>query len=153
MIELNPFHATCLFLYLLKTWENLTFCDVFRIYIKRPVAWNSLNVVNISSLVKFIIYNSSSHFILLRCPLTCECKVYVVSNITNIVVFCHAQNTCYCIHNEFNTRKDIRNNISNLLKLNMFSNELKHLKVFFKKLKYLLNFVHSIELLDLFQKI
>lgn len=35
----------------------------------------------------------------------------------------------------------------------MFSNELKHLKVFFKKLKYLLNFVHSIELLDLFQKI
>lgn len=35
----------------------------------------------------------------------------------------------------------------------MFSNELKHLKVFFKKLKYLLNFVHIIELLDLFQKI
>ena len=35
---LNPFHAIGLFLYLLKTSENLW----FRAYRKRPVAWNGL---------------------------------------------------------------------------------------------------------------
>ena len=38
----NPFHATGLFLYLLKTSENLWFSDVFRGYRKRPVAWDGL---------------------------------------------------------------------------------------------------------------
>ena len=40
----NPFHATDLFLYLLKTSENQRFCDVFRGYRKRSVAWNGLTV-------------------------------------------------------------------------------------------------------------
>ena len=35
---LNPFHAAGLFLYPLKTPENLWFCDVFRVYRKKPVA-------------------------------------------------------------------------------------------------------------------
>ena len=39
---LNPFHDTPLFLYLLKTSENLWFSDVFRGYRKRPLAWNGL---------------------------------------------------------------------------------------------------------------
>ena len=39
---LNPFHATGLFLYLLKTSENLWFSDTFREYRKRPVAWSGL---------------------------------------------------------------------------------------------------------------
>ena len=34
---LNPFHVTGLFLYFLKTSENLWFSDVFRGYRKRPV--------------------------------------------------------------------------------------------------------------------
>ena len=34
-----PFHAICLFLYPLKT-ENQIFLDLFRGYIKRPVTWN-----------------------------------------------------------------------------------------------------------------
>ena len=37
---LNPIHATDLFLYPLKIWENLWFSDVFRRCKKRPVAWN-----------------------------------------------------------------------------------------------------------------
>ena len=40
----NPFHATDLFLYLLKTSENQRFCDIFRGYRKRSVAWNGLTV-------------------------------------------------------------------------------------------------------------
>ena len=39
---INPFHAAGLFLYLLKTSENIWFSDVFRGYRKRPVAWNGL---------------------------------------------------------------------------------------------------------------
>ena len=38
----NSFHATGLFLYLLKTSENLWFSDVFRRYRKRPMAPNGL---------------------------------------------------------------------------------------------------------------
>ena len=37
---INPFLPTCLFLYPLKTSENLWFSDVFRGYRKRPVTWN-----------------------------------------------------------------------------------------------------------------
>ena len=37
--QVNPFHATGLFLYPLKT-ENSSIPDVFRGYITRPVAWN-----------------------------------------------------------------------------------------------------------------
>ena len=39
----NPFHATDLFWYPLKTSENLWFSDVFRRYQKRSVAWNGLS--------------------------------------------------------------------------------------------------------------
>ena len=39
---LNLFHATGLFLYLLKKSENIWFSGVFRGYRKRPVAWNGL---------------------------------------------------------------------------------------------------------------
>ena len=39
---LNLFHATDLFLYLLKKSENIWFSGVFRGYRKRPVAWNGL---------------------------------------------------------------------------------------------------------------
>ena len=39
---LNPFHATDLFLYSLKTLKNQGFSDVFRGYIKRPVTRNGL---------------------------------------------------------------------------------------------------------------
>ena len=39
---INPFHATGLFLYPLKTSENLWFFDVSRGYRKKPVAWNRL---------------------------------------------------------------------------------------------------------------
>ena len=39
---INPFHATDLFWYPLKTSENLWFSDVFRGYQKRSVAWNEL---------------------------------------------------------------------------------------------------------------
>ena len=38
---INPFHATDLFLYPLKT-ENQTFYDIFRGYRKKPLAWNAL---------------------------------------------------------------------------------------------------------------
>ena len=38
----NPFHASGLFWYPLKTSENLWFSDVFRGYQKRTVAWNGL---------------------------------------------------------------------------------------------------------------
>ena len=38
----NPFHATNLFWYLLKTSENQRFSDVFRGHQKRSVAWNGL---------------------------------------------------------------------------------------------------------------
>ena len=38
----NPLHDKGLFLYPLKTSENLCFSDVFRGYRKRPVAWYGL---------------------------------------------------------------------------------------------------------------
>ena len=37
-LTLNPFHATDLFLYPLKSSENQTFSDDFRGYRKKPVA-------------------------------------------------------------------------------------------------------------------
>ena len=46
---LNPFHATGLFLYPLKTSEKLWFSDIFRVYRKRPMAWNGLMPVTIFS--------------------------------------------------------------------------------------------------------
>ena len=42
---INSFHATCLFLYPLKTSENLWFSDVPREYKKRPMAWNGLTII------------------------------------------------------------------------------------------------------------
>ena len=39
---INPFHATSLLRYPLKTWKNQRFSDAFRGYRKRPVAWNKL---------------------------------------------------------------------------------------------------------------
>ena len=38
----NPFHATDLFWYPLKTSENQRFSDVFREYQKKSVSWNGL---------------------------------------------------------------------------------------------------------------
>ena len=43
VIYINPFHATKLFWYPLKTSENQRFSDVFRGYQKRSVAWNGLS--------------------------------------------------------------------------------------------------------------
>ena len=40
--HIKPFHATGLFLYLLKTSENQRFSDIFRRYRKSPVARNRL---------------------------------------------------------------------------------------------------------------
>ena len=40
----NPFYATDLFRYPLKTSKNQRFCDVFRGYRKRSVAWNELHM-------------------------------------------------------------------------------------------------------------
>ena len=42
VLNINPFHATDLFWYPLKTSENLWFSYVFRGYQKRSVAWNVL---------------------------------------------------------------------------------------------------------------
>ena len=42
MFMMDPFHANDLFLYPLKTSENLWFSDVFRGYRKRPMARNGL---------------------------------------------------------------------------------------------------------------
>ena len=39
--DLNPFHATDLFWYFLKTSENQRFSDVFRGYQRRSVTWNA----------------------------------------------------------------------------------------------------------------
>ena len=39
---INPFHATGLFRYPLKTSEKQRFSDVFRGYRKRPATWNGL---------------------------------------------------------------------------------------------------------------
>ena len=44
---INPFHATDLFWYPLKTSENLWLSDVFRGYQERSVAWNGLRNINI----------------------------------------------------------------------------------------------------------
>ena len=43
--NLNPFYASDLFWYPLKTSENLLFSDVFRGYQKRSVSWNGLMTV------------------------------------------------------------------------------------------------------------
>ena len=43
--NINPFHATGLFLYFSKISENLWFSDVCRGYRKRPVALNELMLV------------------------------------------------------------------------------------------------------------
>ena len=44
---IDPFHATGLFIYPLKTSENQRFSDVFRGYRKRPVAWNELQLLSV----------------------------------------------------------------------------------------------------------
>ena len=43
--SITPFHTTCLFVYLLKTSENVCFFDVFKGYRKRPAAWNGLTMI------------------------------------------------------------------------------------------------------------
>ena len=40
----NPFEAKVLFLYHLKTSENLWFCDIFRGYRKETFSWNGLKI-------------------------------------------------------------------------------------------------------------
>ena len=46
---LNPFHSTGLFLYTLKTPENLWFSDIFRGYRKRLETWNGLNTQSLET--------------------------------------------------------------------------------------------------------
>ena len=46
-MKINPFHATDLFWYPLKTSENLWLSDVFTGYQERSVAWNGLRNINI----------------------------------------------------------------------------------------------------------
>ena len=60
--HLNPFHATDLFWYLLKTSENLWFSDVSRGYQKRSLAWNGLR----AKLVNPILYGEGQN-----CSLDC----------------------------------------------------------------------------------
>ena len=48
-LRVNPFHTTGLFLYLLKSSENLWFSDAFRGCRKKPMAWNGLNCLLISA--------------------------------------------------------------------------------------------------------
>ena len=48
-LSINPFPATGLFLYPLKTSQNLCFFNIFRGYRKRPVEWNELMTVNLFS--------------------------------------------------------------------------------------------------------
>ena len=50
---INPFHATDLFWYPLKTSENQRFSDVFRGYQKRSVAWNGLKMVSTKSALNY----------------------------------------------------------------------------------------------------
>ena len=52
--SINPFIATMIFLYPLKTSENQRFSDVFRGYRKRQVAWNELisSSVNIKKCIE-----------------------------------------------------------------------------------------------------
>ena len=53
-LRINPFYATGLFLYPLKTSEIQRFCDVFigggeGVYRKRSIAWNVLNLEKIAN--------------------------------------------------------------------------------------------------------
>ena len=48
-IFFNPFHATDLFWYPLKTSENVWFSDVFKGYQKGSVAWNGLSSIYVWS--------------------------------------------------------------------------------------------------------
>ena len=46
VVTVNPFHVTGLFLYPVKTSENVRLSHVFMGYIKRPEAWNGLKAIN-----------------------------------------------------------------------------------------------------------
>ena len=61
-IPFNPFHATALFLYPLKTAENLRFCDVFKGYRKRRVAWNGLIMNVVMTTFTLLLCSFSSTF-------------------------------------------------------------------------------------------
>ena len=62
--QVNPFDATGLFLYHLKTLENQSFSDVFRGYRKRPVAWYGLISKKVLvSLSIFTTWNHASNFL------------------------------------------------------------------------------------------
>ena len=53
---INPFRTMVLFLYPLKTSENLCFSDVFGGYRNRPVAWNWLKISQGVSLLVISLY-------------------------------------------------------------------------------------------------
>ena len=57
--NLNSFHATCLFLYSLKTSENLWFSDVFEWYRKRLV-WRKMGNRKYRSLLSLLIFSNIS---------------------------------------------------------------------------------------------
>ena len=54
LVRANTFRATILFLYPMKTSENRWFCDVFRGYRKRPVAWNGITAQILYCFLAFI---------------------------------------------------------------------------------------------------
>ena len=66
---INPFHATDLFWYPLKTSENLWFSDVFRGYQKRSVAWNGLIAMHY--------FQKTFHFLSVS-----NCLMSILSNIS-----------------------------------------------------------------------
>ena len=68
---INPFHATDLFWYPLKTSENLRFSDVFRGYQKRSVAWNKIISISRIYLESKVISNVLVHRI------SCMCQSFV----------------------------------------------------------------------------
>ena len=69
-LVINPFQATGLFWYPLKTSENQRFSDVFRGFRKRPVAWNGL--------IKRIVIN----LFIKKC-----CKILIFDRCIQVIVF------------------------------------------------------------------
>ena len=64
-MKINPFHATDLFWYPLKTSENLWLSDVFTGYQERSVAWNGLRNINIKKKALTIFFAGNLLFLFL----------------------------------------------------------------------------------------
>ena len=53
--DINPFHVNVLFLYLMKTSENLSFSDFFRGYRNRTLAWKGLMCYKIKEMKRYFV--------------------------------------------------------------------------------------------------